>query len=208
MNRDFFEALTDPNATRLPRPLTPEEMELAYELQPALSLLSKAGPTNGINLVPAWQEFLAAEMACAPEVPAAPHSAVTMAKASSVKSNRSWLFWASYAAVLVLGVGVGVLGTSAFRSKAAGFVEKNHYSAEQRQWMMALLEANSSVDRDTIRTAAAELSGCVTCHAALKQRIAAPAVSSDLHRSFPKMTDWATLLAVKAIDLVESNGKT
>lgn len=202
MSRDFFEAVTDPNATRLPRPLTPEEMELAHELQPALSLLSKAGPTNGINLVPAWQEFLAAEMASAPEVPAAPCSAVTL------KPNRSWLFWASYAAVLVLGVGFGVLGTSAFRSRAAGFVEKNHYSEEQRQWMMALLEANGSVDRDTIRTAATELSGCVTCHVALKQRIAAPSVSSDLHRSFPKMTDWATLLALKAIDLVESNGKT
>ncbi|QDU63543.1 hypothetical protein Pan216_44230 [Planctomycetes bacterium Pan216] len=158
MSDDFFEHLTDPNRDALPSDR--REWELATEWEPALELLREAGPTNGINLVPAWDRLLAEDPA-----------------ASTPPKRRwnppRWLTRVAVAASLLIGgiaigqsMGHGVSPTQGDRWLPAtgGKEVACSYTPRQREQMFALLAQSAKRTPALAEAASANLSQCVACH--------------------------------------------
>lgn len=142
-----------------------EEAGSAKDLGPVLELLQRGTPENGIDLVPRWERFLAAEQdrqRSAGSRPSQPQGA-----------GRRWLpQLACYAAVLMVGV---LVGTLAARATGWGLatptpVGRCDYSPQQRDLMFRLLDQTRPPTTETVRLASVELAGCVGCHQSALRR--------------------------------------
>jgi len=147
-----------------------------WEFTAAVQLLRRGTPENGINLVPRWQEIIAAEQASAP-----------LNQAANTPSPRPFLpgirlfGWMQIAAIFVIGIGMGSVATGwmgAHGSSPSGpaFVlgdHQRHYTDEQRDTMFMVLAATTPPPKDVVLKASRDLAACVTCHdSGVKDRLA------------------------------------
>ncbi|MBX9654987.1 hypothetical protein K2Y11_15350 [bacterium] len=149
------------------------------EFAAAVRLLRRGTPENGINLVPRWEEIIAAEQAMVASTP--------VNQAAGGSSSRSFLpgirffGWLQVAAIFVIGIGMGSVATGwmgAQGSSPAGPVfvmgdHERHYTEEQRNSMFTVLAATTPPPRDVVLKASRDLAACVTCHdSGMKDRLA------------------------------------
>lgn len=177
MNRDFFDDLTDPR-TANPIPRDEPSRDLYAHLRPAIDLLHKAAPENGIDLVPHWERFLAEQAQCDGEAECDVRPTVSFSFMKAAQ-RYSWLTPVlRYAAVLLLGLGLGSVagGTKNFNLAPTSDLDTLNavceYTPSQREAMFAFLRQADSGPADSLRLASADLAVCMGCHdAALGQRL-------------------------------------
>ncbi|MGL5097809.1 MAG: hypothetical protein ACRDD1_19645, partial [Planctomycetia bacterium] len=135
-------------------------------VRPAVELLLRAGPPNGIDLVPRWQGLLAAAAKEASKIPHSPR----LIQAPPPRQG----FGLRYAGVLTAGVALGLmLGLFGGSARPAASAAACDYSPPQQELLFAVLDHKRPAGDAVLRRAAVELAGCVVCHDALRPRLAA-----------------------------------
>ncbi|MFO0944889.1 MAG: hypothetical protein U1D30_02915 [Planctomycetota bacterium] len=178
MNDRFFEDLAQGDMARRPRPQTPEEQAVLDDLQPALALLDRGAPVNGINLVPFWTQKIEEELQQRPAM-----SEATRTRPAGNGFLTTWRVYASYAAVLIVGLALGTTASLGWDATSRKSLAKDpsvhaavpvpHYTEEQQQWMFRVLDRLHRPSHATLQLAAAELAVCMNCHeSALRHRFA------------------------------------
>jgi hypothetical protein len=131
------------------------------ELRLVVDLVRGAALENGIDLAPRWTRYLADQLD-------------KSAKSVSKRRTRNWAARLTVAAALGGGLVAGVAAAPLMRlqtARAPNSIGQPHYSTRQLNRMFALL-SDAPPDETTIREAAAELTGCLACHApAMRSRI-------------------------------------